>query len=809
MFSNVQKRKSRPRKLNLLALIFLFPAGMFGSACKRDSSESLPLESGLDHRDAVRSALLKFVNPHHEVPTDLSKLMSEGVLQRLPPVQEFTSEKTLFSSLSVAAQVGLGASSRAADGGFWRAEKFAIRGRLNPGEWSERGRTLPVHLNFSAGGGIVFYRQFNHPDEAKAQPPASLMDIPVTIENARKMRRGDLVVLPVEGQMLAAVDGSYLHALGMAGQTIEKIFGSSLAGHLQSSLRANLLIKSRFELHLIKLDDEKMRVRLFQLSERESSAGANATATAPALYSLFPYSKWHLVSEFKKAESVAATQPSSLRIPDMLKTMMAKPESVIENKFIVERQAPTAGSGLPQPDTELFELSKRVKRNPAEMQSETSRRLNGAIQSLTRQLPGLIADPAGGWSHFADQELLPQAQVNWSVSRKDVKQYVADYIFNLADRNGQFAFLQAVSGASILVTASKKPTAVSRTSHSLLNFVVAERMARESAMRPAMPVEKIMSASARSETSESGFKVQIASLAGASVSENWRRESYSVAQLPNGTSPPASSLVRWKSQQSYHFGSASERLLHSSGLISDVSSDPGQQSFYWYGFEFETGEARTAPLERFLIRSLNVLGPVGRSLGIQSRYKGEAVGPFRGRLVLGLPANVIDSIFNPKLASDEIVWRSLANVAASYDNTFGLPFLAFPPGLPTSLNGTTHIPACENVARLWGSYYCHYLADKVMPALRSARNGGELEKRNLFLESFFSQGFGANKLGAELLARSLVQIALESRGRLSGSELTLWLQTRHSLSAAPEQNMDIKYGDSGMLSLMESLLPPW
>ncbi|MEY4065902.1 MAG: hypothetical protein RIR26_2110, partial [Pseudomonadota bacterium] len=691
-----------------------------------------------------------------------------------------------------------------------RAEKFAIRGQLNPGRWTEAGRVLPVHLNFSAGSGIVFYRQFLNSDEAKKQPPLSLMDLPVTLDNAKKMRRGDVVVLPVDAQVIAAVDGSFLRALGTTAKAVESIFGSSLAGHFQSSLRANLLIKSRFEIHMIKIAENQMRVRLFQMAEQASGAGASARVTAPAVYSLFPFSKWHLVDEFKKAESVAVTQPSSLRVPDIMKDMMSSQQSVLDAKSIVEPPSPQPVTDAREPSTELSELSRKVKLNADEMQRDTSQRMNGIVQALRRDLPALVADPEAELKKFVDQELLPDAQVSWSAARKNVKQFIADYVFHLDDPNGQFAFLQAVSGASVLVTAHQKLSALTKGRTSLLNFVVAERMAREAAAKGQRSVEKILSASGRSETTEASLKIKFASVAGVALSENWKRDTYSVEQEGVGSpSTDVNSLVRWRSQQSYNFGPASERLLQSSGTVSDVSSAPGKQSFYWYSFETESGSASTSAMERFLIRSLNVLGAVGRSLGVQTRYRGEAAGPLRGRLIVGLQANLLDSIFDPKVTSEDVLWTALAQVATSYDNTFGLPFLAFPVGTPAGIVGATQQSACESVSRQWGNYYCRYFSEVVVPAFRAARTARDSDRRNSFLESFFSKGFGANKVGAALLARALLQMALESKGRLAGNELVIFLQTRHGLSSAPEQNLDIKFGNSEGLAALDGLIPPW
>jgi len=73
------------------------------------------------------------------------------------------------------------------------------------------------------------------------------------------------------------------------------------------------------------------------------------------------------------------------------------------------------------------------------------------------------------------------------------------------------------------------------------------------------------------------------------------------------------------------------------------------------------------------------------------------------------------------VATDEVLWTALGRTAATFDNRFGLPYLA----TPWRPSGLHQIPgaarACEIVAREWGGYYCHAFEQDFLAGLEAAR----------------------------------------------------------------------------------------
>lgn len=177
-------------------------------------------------------------------------------------------------------------------------------------------------------------------------------------------------------------------------------------------------------------------------------------------------------------------------------------------------------------------------------------------------------------------------------------------------------------------------------------------------------------------------------------------------------------MTRWSFKQSTLFGLVGEKRERSSGFMSDVMTQMGMQSAYWYAQEVDSRTFGQSHLSQFFIQAHNILGPVATSLGIDKFYSGEADGRFRGRIVLGFAPALLDRFFDEKLASETQIWRSAAQVSESFDNTFGLPFLVIPAGMPSGLVGSADRQLVRSWPRIgevfivttWQTSFCHVSA---------------------------------------------------------------------------------------------------
>lgn len=800
---------SRSFKNNTLIATSLLIFLQNGLGCKKNRTEiaeALPLEIQNEPRDYLRSALLDLVGPEQSAGADLAALMRQGVLTLHPPVTHFSTSKNVFSSLHVMVQHGIG-SSTMTNGDVLRAETFSVRGNINPGRLNFSGKTLPLHLSLSANANINIYRNFADTAEAKRFAPFSFVDMPLTIENARKFRQGDLVVIPIDAQFMSSVDGSFLRSVHQAGVVVEKLVGNSLLGHAQSGLRGNLIVSGRFEMHIFKTANDVVRVRIFQQSERNLSGGAQASASASAKYTFIPFSKIHQVSEIKKIRRVSFYGSKELKTQDN-KYSMSEP-SVLKGMGSNDLINKQFDEQLKLKNDGLLDLANQASIIAEDVQRATTDKLNSISDVINTNIIGKVNQPIAKMKKFTDQELRFDAQVNWNEGRKNRIQFLADYQFDLGTELGQQAFLHAVTGATaFFATGAEKIDAFQR-GKAIHNFAPAERIARENAELKSPPVIRILAASARSETAESIFQIRFGQKANFSLSENWQRENYSLEKNDSSRMPEESSLTRWIFKQGYRFGIVSDRQIRSSGYISDASSLPDEQPLYWYSRETEGVSPAANHLAQFIGSAYNALGPVASSLMLSDKYRGEVEGVFRARIIVALSSKSIKQIFDSKVTTDAAVWRAVAKVSKTFDNTFGLPFLMFPPGLPQGVAGSVYQEDCETISRIWGNFYCHFVSSEFLPRLRSVQQSPNSQDKLRFLESFFGMGFGANKIGAEVLARVLLQILIEVQGQLGPEDVAVWFETRQGSSSAVEYNPHVKYGNPELIGLLDSVIFPW
>lgn len=130
---------------------------------------------------------------------------------------------------------------------------------------------------------------------------------------------------------------------------------------------------------------------------------------------------------------------------------------------------------------------------------------------------------------------------------------------------------------------------------------------------------------------------------------------------------------------------------------------------------------------------------------LSGKYRGEVEGEFRGRLVVAFSPKSLQHIFDEKVTTDSAVWRAIAGVSKTFDNTFGLPFLMFPPGLPQGVAGSVHQDDCETISRNWGNFYCHFVSSEFLPRLRSVQQSRNPQDKLRFLESFLERALGQTK----------------------------------------------------------------
>jgi hypothetical protein len=159
--------------------------------------------------------------------------------------------------------------------------------------------------------------------------------------------------------------------------------------------------------------------------------------------------------------------------------------------------------------------------------------------------------------------------------------------------------------------------------------------------------------------------------------------------------------------------------------------------------------------------------------------------------------------FDPASISNDDLWKALGRIAETYDNTFGLPYNTFG-ALPDTERSSAAVEACQKISKHWGAFYCKYFAEKFLPRRAQLLQNKSSEKISLFSE-FYQQGFVANKIGADLMMRLVLESLYITRKNNSAQEYMLSIKAGQSQVENSYREMDYEFGSDPLLPVASSL----
>jgi len=138
-----------------------------------------------------------------------------------------------------------------------RVDTWNITANLIPTQFLPK-YNLPIGMNINAGAQLIFIRHFKSKLEATKALPYTPAKIPFTAEKAiKELNPGDFLKFPAN--LSFAVSGSLL----------AKSFG---VANLTSS--ASYVVSGQFQVHLYKIKDKKVRIKLIAIRGKSKSLGA-------------------------------------------------------------------------------------------------------------------------------------------------------------------------------------------------------------------------------------------------------------------------------------------------------------------------------------------------------------------------------------------------------------------------------------------------------------------------------------------------------------------------------------------------------
>ncbi|MEY3902753.1 MAG: hypothetical protein RL189_2059, partial [Pseudomonadota bacterium] len=174
-------------------------------------------------RDYVRSVLMNPLPEESTLVPDISYLFRDGTVELASAGENFSASQSEFSSIvAMNPSYRFGQTSQEKP---IRLETIRINKSIPPVTLRAAGTVAALQLSMSAGTMIKVYRHFANTTEEQNTARFDMSALPVTLNNAQSLRVGDLVVLPLEGQMMTSVDGSFFRHSWSAGRTIDSLLG--------------------------------------------------------------------------------------------------------------------------------------------------------------------------------------------------------------------------------------------------------------------------------------------------------------------------------------------------------------------------------------------------------------------------------------------------------------------------------------------------------------------------------------------------------------------------------------------------------
>jgi len=140
---------------------------------------------------------------------------------------------------------------------YSRVDRWVFNTDLRPGDFV-KDLDLPISLNFDTGAEILFVRQFPSQRDALKAAPYTPKRIPFRARWAKKnLVPGDFVSIP-----------THLNIVVRAGASHQE-------GVLSAEASTHYLLSGQFMIHLFRLPEDRIRMKLIALRRRGPGAGAN------------------------------------------------------------------------------------------------------------------------------------------------------------------------------------------------------------------------------------------------------------------------------------------------------------------------------------------------------------------------------------------------------------------------------------------------------------------------------------------------------------------------------------------------------
>ena len=688
-----------------------------------------------------------------------------------------------------------------------KTETLEFTTNLNPFKWMNQKDLFVFPFSISRNSAILVGRNFSSQRSANSSGPFRLQDLPISVENAEKMTTGDYVAIPVKLNVLAGYSGQTLQGVFQKSGLVKSLISGSVFGSYGAAMQGSLVGNGDFTIHILKVAPHKVRVRITVGNSLVVSAGGNLSAGGTANISFLPHSILERARDlgrslakknrqlYEPKDQLTFNKTLQLLSPNQRKLGTSGDWSLkidFLSKLASASQTGDPALGrIPENSSAETEVNGNLIAKAKQAAQKTGMKLAERIETATQEMEMLR-------SHSFQLS----GNVSLSASESKVLKSMGEYIFDLSASEGRNAFLHAVSGRSRwagddLSMVSLKQSMADGAFKALADLTFAERIATTDQMMTNPRVKRIQLA--ESSKSSDALSIQF-KFANAQMGFSEDKSKNQIFITNSEGKQTAYNLQTWRFQEKGHYAGLADSEIKSSGFYTKSENDV--LASYYYSWSYEKSNPSSA-LRDPLKQLLNVLGPEFYRSKTHLVWPLDYGGSTSAHFEVVVNKNGIGRFFNENLISEDALWVALGQIADTWDNTFGLPFNTFG-GLPGSSTSEEAKKSCAIISKEWGGAYCKFFAEIFIPNWHQAAKKNALEQVRFFSD-FYKQGFLANKIGADLMMRLVLQVLSNSRGDTDRQDYMLKVHSAPKDFLNTNQIIDYEFGSDPLQAVSEAL----
>lgn len=688
-----------------------------------------------------------------------------------------------------------------------KKETIDFNSNLNPFKLVSNKDVFVFPFSISANSAIFIGRNFSNQSAASSASPFRLQDLPINVENAEKMSTGDYVAMPVKASVFASYNGQTLQQVFQRSGLLKNLISNSGFGSYGAALQGSLVGSGDFTFHILKVGPHKVRVRISLGNSLLVSGGGSLSAGGNANVTFLPHSVLEhardlgsLATRTKQALHQKTTESTFNKTFQLLSPNQKKlgtPANWNLSIGFMNQLASASQSSdpvlsqIPQSPSALSAANDTLAKKAKEAVIKNGVKILDQLDAATKEVEALR-------SHSF--RLSTGISLNASESR--VLNTMGEYIFDLSTKEGKEAFLHAVSGRSKWIGDDLSKVSLSLSMNggghkALSDFTYAERIASQDQLSKSPRVKRVQLAESKKITDALSIQFSFAN-ASMGFSQDKSKNQFHIVNTQGQKT--THNLQTWRFQKKGHYAGLTDNEIKSSGFYTKSETD--QLASYYYSWSYDKSNPSSA-LRDPLKQLLNVLGPEFYRSKTHLMWPIDYSGSTTAHFEVVVNSNGISRFFDENQISEEILWKALGQIAETWDNNFGLPFNTFG-GLSGGNSSQEAKKSCAIIAKEWGGAYCKFFEETFIPNWHIAAKKDALEQVRFFSE-FYKQGFLANKIGADLMMRLVLQVLNISRKDPDSQDYMLKVQSAPKEVFNTNQVLDYEFGSDPLQAVAEVL----